>query len=67
MKRAVNLTEKSVTRKYRKKNNIFDISSAIARVASKILKALTTPSATNVKRSAVELEDLKKGHIARGK
>ena len=66
MKRAVNLTENSVTRKYRKKNNIFDISSAIAR-ASKILKALTTPSATNVKRSAVELEDLKKGHIARGK
>lgn len=65
MKRAVNLTENSVTRKYRKKNNIFDISSAIAQ-ASKILKALTTPSATNVKRSAVELEDQKKGHISRG-
>ena len=66
MKRAVNLTENSVTLKFRK-NNIFDISSAIARVAPKISKALTTPSATNVKRSAIELEDLKKGHIARGK
>lgn len=59
MTRAVNQTGNSITFKFVTKNNIFEISSVIARVAPDISEVLTMPSATNVRRSAFALEDLK--------